>query len=294
MKTDNSIIYSVRWDNFANESYLYGSKIIFENDGTVRFCNHLMPPGQIIRKWQSSLNYQAKRHEPQLPMLEEGERYEIRSYASYTPNRTVILRIRFFDRQGEEVESVIIDDILDEFICPNGASSYELELINAGAEELVFHHIEIQKKEEADVNVRVINNDPFFYVLVLEPIGSSYIIPDEKVLRRFRNRVILTCEGADAINLNSCIIDKLPENIRPDRFVVIGYGARSNESAFRYAKRIENGVRLYTYGAAPKRPKAGIESIVYGSAKNLENDTSASLMEPLCDKTFRLLKLQFI
>jgi len=294
MKTDNSIIYSIRWDNLANESYLYGSNIIFEPDETVRFFNHLMPPGQTIRRWQSSLNYQAKRHEPQLPILEEGKCYEIRSYACCKPEGGVKLRIKYFDRQGEMAGTEIIDKRVDEFICPQGAASYELELINAGVEELVFHHIEIQKKNENDINVRVFNNDPFIYVLILEPTGSSYIIPEERVLRRFRNRVLLTCEGADAIELNSCVTDKMPENIRPDRLVVIGYGARSNESALRYAKKIGNGVRLYLYGKAPKRLKAGIESIVYGSAKDLENDTSFSLIGPLCDKTYRLLKLEFI
>ena len=227
-------------------------------------------------------------------MLEEGEEYEIRSYVRCKPEGTVKLRLSFFDRQGEKAGSVIIDRRMDEFVCPKVAASYEMELINAGAEELVFHHIEIQKKSKADKNVRIVNYDSFIYVLVLEPTGSSYIIPEERVLNRFRNRVILTCEGVDALCLNSCVMKKLEKKIRPDHFVIIGYGARSNESADGFAKKIGSGVRLYTYGKAPKRAKAGVENIVYGNAKDLERDTSATLMAPLFDKTYRLLKLDFI
>ncbi len=292
MKTDNSIIYSIRWDNLANESYLYGSNIIFEPDGLVRFSNLLMPPGQIIRKWQSATNYQATRHEPQLPMLEEGVRYEIRTYASYKPAGTVKLRIRFFDRQGENAGSVILDDITDEFVCPDGASDYELELINAGAEELVFHHIEIQKKSEADKNVRIKKHNATEYVLILEPTGSSYIFPEERLLKRFENRVILTCEGADAIDLNSCITDKMPQDTRSKGIVVIGYGTRSNASAFSFAKRIGRGVRLCKYVGDSQRPKTGIERIAHEKDKDSEEDIKYTLMAPLYDKTIRLTKLK--
>ena len=55
MKADNSIIYSIRWDNLAYDTYLYGSTVLFKPDGTVKFSNQLMPPGQIIRKWQSDV-----------------------------------------------------------------------------------------------------------------------------------------------------------------------------------------------------------------------------------------------
>ncbi len=294
MKTDNSIIYSIRWNNLANESYLYGSSIVFESNGTVKFSNHLMPPGQIIRKWQSVTNYQALRHEPQLPILEEGECYEIRSYATCKPDGGVKLRLKFFDRQGEEKETIIIDDLIDEFVCPNGASNYDLDLINAGAEELVFHHIEIQKKSDAENNVRLINPDSNVYVLILEPTGSSYIFPEERLLSRFRNRVILTCEGADFIDLNKSIADNIPTDINAKHVSVIGYGTRSNESALRYAKRIGPGVKLYTYGQSPKRLKSGIQNIVHGNDKDSKKEAQISLMAPLCDKTNRLAKLKLM
>jgi accessory secretory protein Asp3 len=293
MKTDVSIIYSVRWDNLANESYLYGSSIAFKRDGTVRFSNLLMPPGQIIRRWQSDVNYQGKRHEPQLPILEEGEKYEIRTYAHCEPDGGVKLRIRFFDRQGEENGTVIIDNSTDDLVCPPGASGYELELINAGAKEFVFHHIEIQKKSECERNVRIIYQDGPIHVLILEPTGSSYIFPKERLLGRLKNRVILTCEGADALDFNSCITDRLPEDLSPDRIVVIGYGKHSNESAAGYARKIGSGVKLYTYGSAPRRMRPGIENIIYGNSADVKDDTVTSLIAPLCDRTDRLSELSF-
>ncbi|MBP3783419.1 MAG: accessory Sec system protein Asp3 [Butyrivibrio sp.] len=292
MKTDNSVIYSIRWDNLAKDTYLYGSDVAFNPDGSVKFKNPLMPPGQIIRKWQSDVNYQATRHEPQLPVLEEGELYEVRIYAGCKPEGGVKLRLRFFDRQGEAAGTAIIHDMVDEFSCPMVASSYELELINAGAGEIFFHHIEIQKKSGADMNVRIINPNTTLYVLILETTGSSYIFPEDRILNRFRNRVILTCEGADAIELNSCVTDRLPHNIEPRHIVVVGYGKRSNESAARYAKGIGSGVKLCTYGCAVKGLKAGIENIVYDENANEKKVVENSLMDPICDKTNRLMKLR--
>lgn len=294
MKTDNSIIFSIRWDNLAKDTYLYGSNIVFGPDGIVRLSNLLMPPGQVIRKWYSDVNYQATRHEPQLPVLEEGETYEIRSYALYKPEGSVKLRISFFDRQGEAAGTVIIHEMVDEFICPNGAYHYELELINAGTEELLFHHLEIQKKSKADKNVRVINSKATIYVIILEPTGSSYIFPDEGVLNRFRNRVILTCEGVDGLEFNDCVTDMLPESVEPLRLAVIGYGKKSNDSAARYANKIKNGVKLYTYGSAVRGINSEIENIVYGEEADEKTDKIASLIEPLCDKTKRLTKLRIM
>ena len=239
-------------------------------------------------------HYQGKRHEPQLPILEEGERYEIRSYSRCEPAGGVKLRINFFDRQGEAAGSVIIDYAVEDFVCPHGASAYELELINTGASELVFHHIEIQKKTEVDKNVRIISQSDNIYVLILEPVGSSYIFPKEKLMGRLRNHIILTCEGADALDLNSCVTDKMPKDLKPEQIVVIGYGIRSNESAAGYARRIGQGVKLYTYGCSPRRMKRGIENIVYGNASDVKEDPVTSLIAPLCDRTNRLLKLSFM
>lgn len=294
MKTDDHIIYSIRWDNLASDTYLYGSNIVFEPGGTVKFSNLLMPPGQIIRKWQSDVNYQAARHEPQLPMLEEGEEYEIRSYVRYKPEGSVKLRLKFFDRQGEKAGNVIIDKKTDEFVCPAGASAYELELINAGAKELVFHHIEIQKKTKAEKNVRVIDPKSRLYILVLEPTGSSYIFPHEQILARFENRVILTCEGADAITLNSSVIEEVQGNIRLEHIAFVGYGARSNESAAKFANSIGLQVKLYTYGNPPKKLNEGVINVVYGNGRNYKCDTGSSLMTPLRDKTSRLFEYRFI
>ncbi|WP_022768321.1 accessory Sec system protein Asp3 [Butyrivibrio sp. NC2007] len=293
MKAENSIIYSVRWDNLASDSYLYGSSIVFEPDGTVNFSNLLMPPGSVIRKWQSDLNYQAKRHEPQLPILEEGEKYEIRSYVRYKPEGSVKLRFRFLDRQGEEAGIVFIDDSTAELECPKGAFAYDLELINAGAKELIFHHIEIQKKSKAEKNVRIIDPDACLYIIVLEPTGSSYILPRERILLRFRNRVILTCEGADAIALNSSVIDGLQLDTRQEEIAVIGYGEKSNESAAIFANRLGKNVKLYTYGSSSRKLKGRLENIVYGENKGQKNDLVKSLMDPLSDKTGRLFKGKF-
>lgn len=40
--------WQVRWKEFLSDSYVYGSKIEFNEDGSVSYKNRLMPPGTVV------------------------------------------------------------------------------------------------------------------------------------------------------------------------------------------------------------------------------------------------------
>ena len=40
--------WQVRWKEFLSDSYVYGSKIEFNEDGSVSYKNRLMPPGTVF------------------------------------------------------------------------------------------------------------------------------------------------------------------------------------------------------------------------------------------------------
>ena len=293
---DNSIIYSIRWDGLSMETFLYGTDVSYSDDGCVRFSNHLMPPGGVIKKWHSNVNYQAARREPSLPVLEEGAEYEIRSFLECTPKESVRIKLRFFDRQGEELSAPVLNSGIDTFTCPDGGFRYDLEIINAGMSDLIFHHIELQKKGEGDTNVRIIKKNGAINVIVLEPTGSSYKIPEPKLIRKFQNRVFVTSEEADAAILGIGDISRLPKDISPEKISVIGYGKKSNESAAALANYYGEGSRLYTFGHVKTEPEKGIKHIIYAEDGESEGEATEalSIMDPLLEKTERLSKFRFM
>ena len=52
--------WQIRWKEFLSDSYVYGSKIEFNEDGSVSYKNRLMPPGTVIHTWYSMTNFQGK------------------------------------------------------------------------------------------------------------------------------------------------------------------------------------------------------------------------------------------
>ena len=66
--------YIIYWNK--NDFYKYGSQTTFHRN-SVKFKNDLMSPGKSIVSWTDSLNYQASRTFPQLPLLRKGRTYYV-------------------------------------------------------------------------------------------------------------------------------------------------------------------------------------------------------------------------
>ena len=50
--------WSIYWNEYASDTYLYGSEIEFHKKDDVEFINRLMPPGTVIKQWYSKTNFQ--------------------------------------------------------------------------------------------------------------------------------------------------------------------------------------------------------------------------------------------
>ena len=109
----------------------------------IEFRNELMPPGTVIKQWFSKVNYQARRIEPALPMIDGEGRYHISLDASAEPLDGLLLKLIFYDRYDMEAGSQIVRDGEADFQCPLKTFSYEVQLINAGATQFHFHSIMI-------------------------------------------------------------------------------------------------------------------------------------------------------
>ena len=90
--------WQVRWKEFLSDSYVYGSKIEFNEDGSVSYKNRLMPPGTVIHTWYSMTNFQGNRIEPSLPLIDGERAYSIAVNIDYhnSESEALMLRIIFF------------------------------------------------------------------------------------------------------------------------------------------------------------------------------------------------------
>lgn len=154
------VIYLVRWDNDADRTYLYGTELTRMDDGTVVFTNEMMPSGMVIREWESLTNYQSRRIEPQLPLMEAGDTMTVRLRMRCVPENAVFLRINFYDYHKEQVDFTIIRGGTGTFTFPEGAYSYNLQLIEAGSHRMVFWRIELIPDGE-DPFLETKDNNPF-------------------------------------------------------------------------------------------------------------------------------------
>ena len=135
--------WKIYWNEYVKDTYLYGSRIQFHAKDDVAFQNELMPPGTVIKRWFSKVNYQALRIEPSLPMIDGEGRYYISLDADVEPLDGLLLKLIFYDRYDAEAGSQVIRDGKGYFKCPMKTFSYEAQLMAAGATQFHFHAITI-------------------------------------------------------------------------------------------------------------------------------------------------------
>ena len=102
--------WKIYWNEHAKDAYLYGTEMCFHAKDDIEFRNELMPPGTVIKQWFSKVNYQARRIEPALPMIDGEGRYHISLDASAEPLDGLLLKLIFYDRYDMEAGSRIVRD----------------------------------------------------------------------------------------------------------------------------------------------------------------------------------------
>lgn len=137
--------WTIYWNEYSADTYLYGSKVTFHKKDHVEFENQLMPPGTVIKQWYSKTNYQAQRMEPSLPMIDGESAYQITVNIDTKENENCLVRLVFYDRYEMEAGSINLRDRVTNFRCPLKTYSYRLQLINAGVTKLNFHSITMQE-----------------------------------------------------------------------------------------------------------------------------------------------------
>ncbi len=137
--------WTVYWNEYTADTYMYGSQITFNKKDDVEFTNLLMPPGTVIKQWDSKTNFQMQKIEPTLPIIDGETEYQITLNIDIPDNANLLARLVFFDRYGVEAGNLTLRDKVTVFRCPLKTYSYRLQLINAGVSKINFHSIVIQE-----------------------------------------------------------------------------------------------------------------------------------------------------
>lgn len=150
--------WTVYWNEFSSDTYLYGSEISYHAKDEVEYVNVLMPSGTVIKRWYSKTNYQGKRIEPALPMIDGEGRYRLKVSIDCPEGEAWLMQLVFYDKYETEAGRIAVRDEISEFQCPLRTYSYQLELINGGMTRFCFHSVEIreienEKEEESEKTI---------------------------------------------------------------------------------------------------------------------------------------------
>ncbi|MDU6318141.1 MAG: accessory Sec system protein Asp3 [Streptococcus mitis] len=134
----------INWDEVGG-TYMYGSTVSYYPDKSVRLYNPLLPSGEILKTWFSSINYQASRTQPSLPLLKRKQDYQLCMNYECHPTNGVYTKIAFFDRYGDVIEEKIEKMKVFDFTYPDDTYTYQVSLLSAGFESLDFYYFSIKE-----------------------------------------------------------------------------------------------------------------------------------------------------
>lgn len=145
---NDKFINQVYWDSGA-QAYYTGSQIKATAKQRISFVNRLMEPGASIISWESAVAYQAEKLVPALPILQVNHQYRLKVGMTTNPEQAVLIRLEFFNLQGERIKKMEFYSTDHQFVYPVGAYSYKISLVNSGAVALHFSRLQIADAQTA-------------------------------------------------------------------------------------------------------------------------------------------------
>lgn len=230
--TEEQIIYLVFWDSPLTQTYLYGTTLRRTKSG-VEFINNLMPSGQIIHSWDSEIDYQPTRSHALLPVLEEGKIYHLVPFIEAEPAHSIAVQITFFDRHDQQIGFQVVHSD-GSFTYPEDTYRYRIDIVQAGAESFLFHHLEIFQDGMTD-STPVLHNqdllDPRIHIYLPEFSNTRMIrIPEEESLYFLTNLVFApTTAAVPSPFFRDGFLKQIPKNNK--KLIFVSTGASSLRAA---------------------------------------------------------------
>lgn len=303
--------YLIHWENNSSNSFLFGSEIALKGQ-SVSFSNLRMPPGQYVKTWFSKTNYQSNRISPSLPLLHRGKTYYLELCAEMSPKNSLYLKISFQDRFGQAIDFVILKDDKGEFLYPEEAYSYTIELFNAGCEHLLFHYLVLYDEEErleqstndwdpAAIHHLVNPDSPNkdLYVIFMES-SDTPLTKEERRVFEIMGQVLLVgdAKAVDTYYLLPAFLNYLQDIIKDlefDRLYFVGHGPIGNFAAAYYSREYKDSIAYVTsqvydsavYQASLEKASLG-EYFAEGILYRLEHGKNVFSYDRKSDDIFRI------
>ena len=134
----------IKWGEVGG-TFMYGTSVTYHPDQHISLYNPLVASGEIIRSWTSSLNYQANRVQPSLPLLKRKHDYEISMNMECQPEHGIYIKLVFYDRYGGVIEEKVEKIKTFSFTYPDDTYTYQVSLLSAGFESLDFYSFTIKE-----------------------------------------------------------------------------------------------------------------------------------------------------
>ena len=126
-------------------TYMYGTRLQFLKDWNISLSNPLLAPGEVLKSWFSSSNYQGSRSQPSLPLLKGNHRYQFTMNMTCYPENSIYIKLVFLDRYEEVLEEKVEETLSFSFVYPEDAYTYKVSLVTAGFESLDFYSFSIKE-----------------------------------------------------------------------------------------------------------------------------------------------------
>ncbi|WP_158224781.1 accessory Sec system protein Asp3 [Staphylococcus delphini] len=226
--------HTIKWKTIHQDTFMYGSKLTFHPCVT-EFENPLMPSGLPIHEWCMLTDFSRDKDTPQLPILKRQHTYRFDFDYSVTPEQSVYFIFIFLSKNGEEIERHIVKEKQKDITFPEGAYSYKIRLMNAGAERLLFREMTVKALPEKDNTNMVISNmfnetsnGNYSNIIIIEPTTFNY----KSVIRSVRhlNNVITInqwWQGDISSNIKK-MRDYFASLSKKSEIHFVGFGVKSN------------------------------------------------------------------
>ena len=242
---ERGFIYFIPWTKQGASLYLYGSEVNINGTETLELKHSLMPAGTKIAEWESHTNYQASRKDPTLPVLKEGQEYVFRVCMEEDVPEGILFRLDFYDRQQEMIEHQILRKCSEIFTVPEGTYNYTLQMVQAGAQHIRFHHAEIFSRS---LNVyKVLHRSKKsgeYHVMFLEPTGNCAPVPGGWNLSGVSNLLLVPHCFPKEIGWQRKLLELWrlrDEDLKTKRFVFMAYGPKGIEVAEKAKRAWKHG-----------------------------------------------------
>jgi accessory secretory protein Asp3 len=268
--------YHIYWLPQSRLLELQGAKVEFRALNNVYYENKFLPSGQVVAKWSSKNNYSRTKQLADLPILKREQTYELERHIEDSEHMFGYLSVTFYDRYQRRLAVFSQNVSVLEFKVPKDYDYYEIELIVAGADAILFHDFVIRPKVENGTliandevqrfetgeqlytylqhaemvttkTLRVIFTEPAENVLEL-PVAQG-TTPEQNVLYIADGRPLAGFyrqnAGSEIDDYESsliAVIKDAQQASRAKRIELVGYGPVSSYAAVYYANLLDNDV----------------------------------------------------